>query len=94
MRTELQAFFYYKGYTAGHLDYLDYPDDDDFDLWCHFSYMIDERTHESFPSELLPELVTVLEEIRIMATRIKSISDWFQLVKIETEDYHFEIKQL
>ena len=53
-----------------------------------------DTTHEYIPSEELPETVAICERIRQMATKVKSIHDWFQIVKIETGDYHFDIVKL
>ena len=90
----LKANFQYKGKRVGELWIQNERDDTDTGVYCRFMYMIDEYTHKYLPSEELPNIVRACEKIRMMAEGIKTISDWFQIVKIDTGDYNFKIIQL
>ena len=90
----LKAKFQYKGKYVGELWVQDERDDTDTGVYCRFNYMIYDQTHEYLPSEELPNIVRACEKIRIVAERVKTISDWFKIVKIDTGDYNFEITQL
>ena len=92
--TDVNARLYYKKAYLGDLWFQDERNDTESGVYCAFNYWIMDTTHEYIPSEELPETVAICERIRQMATKVKSIHDWFQIVKIEIGDYHFDIVKL
>lgn len=85
----------YKNIYIGETCCQECNDEIDFNRWPNilFCYWLDEKTHESIPSEDLPHVIKMLEFFRINIKKIKTADDWFAFIKNDIDNFSFVIRR-